>query len=564
MSKIGKGVLENLTQAMYDDSRIVYREYLQNSCDQIDVAKEKNSFPDEKLEVIITIDEKKRNIFIRDNANGISVKEVEKRLGDVADSEKVQGQNKGFRGIGRLGGIGYCNELRFITSFRGEKVETTMIWNAKRLQEIFWDSKNHMSAEAILDEIITYEAKEADEDAHYFEVQMLGITEGNDKLLDYKDIKQYISEVAPVDFKKTFLFRSEIYNFVKNNEEVPPIHCYDIGIRRQDGELNYISKEYPNAIYKMVGKEKKRLDDIKGVQTDIIYDTKGNPIAWIWYAISSFKGAINDMGNPYKGLRLRQFNIQIGDKTTLVKFFKETRGNSYFMGEIHTISPKLRPNARRDYFNETIEVRELEDALREYFKGLSKLYKAGSEINSSYNNIDKAEKLQEKYNESLQTRFISPENKNQMEAELAKAKEKAKEGLATIKKYNTKANKDKNSAVAKIVNAIKSDKNVDMDKVEEAFGSYKTINETNTSTETENPTTTTNATKATHPSKEYTTTQPTEKKEKTKYLTEELSCYDKKTRKIISRIYDVIYKNMIAEEATDLVRKIHEELKNNR
>ena len=270
------------------------------------------------------------------------------------------------------------------------------------------------------------------------------------------------------------------------------------------------------------------------------------------------------MGNPYKGLRLRQFNIQIGDKTTLVKFFKETRGNSYFMGEIHTISPKLRPNARRDYFNETIEVRELEDALREYFKGLSKLYKAGSEINSSYNNIDKAEKLQEKYNESLQTRFISPENKNQMEAELAKAKEKAKEGLATIKKYNTKANKDKNSAVAKIVNAIKSDKNVDMDKVEEAFGSYKTINETNTSTETENPTTTTNATKATHPSKEYTTTQPTDKKEKTKYLTEELSCYDKKTRKIISRIYDVIYKNMIAEEATDLVRKIHEELKNNR
>ena len=107
MSKIGKGVLENLTQAMYDDSRIVYREYLQNSCDQIDVAKEKNSFPDEKLEIIITIDEQKRNIFIKDNANGISVKAVEKRLGDVADSEKVQGQNKGFRGIGRLGGIGY-------------------------------------------------------------------------------------------------------------------------------------------------------------------------------------------------------------------------------------------------------------------------------------------------------------------------------------------------------------------------------------------------------------------------------------------------------------------------
>ena len=39
MSKIGKNVLENLTQAMYSDSRIIYREYIQNSTDQIDIAR---------------------------------------------------------------------------------------------------------------------------------------------------------------------------------------------------------------------------------------------------------------------------------------------------------------------------------------------------------------------------------------------------------------------------------------------------------------------------------------------------------------------------------------------
>ena len=44
MAKIGKNVLENLTQAMYDDSRIVYREYIQNASDQIDIATSNNSY----------------------------------------------------------------------------------------------------------------------------------------------------------------------------------------------------------------------------------------------------------------------------------------------------------------------------------------------------------------------------------------------------------------------------------------------------------------------------------------------------------------------------------------
>lgn len=101
MAKIGKNVLENLTQAMYDDSRIVYREYIQNASDQIDIAIDNNSFPDEDLHIVIQLDKKNRNIFIEDNANGIPASEIEKRLANVADSEKIQGESKGFRGIPR-------------------------------------------------------------------------------------------------------------------------------------------------------------------------------------------------------------------------------------------------------------------------------------------------------------------------------------------------------------------------------------------------------------------------------------------------------------------------------
>jgi HSP90 family molecular chaperone len=35
---IGVNILETLTTGMYYDSRIIFREYIQNSCDQIDVA----------------------------------------------------------------------------------------------------------------------------------------------------------------------------------------------------------------------------------------------------------------------------------------------------------------------------------------------------------------------------------------------------------------------------------------------------------------------------------------------------------------------------------------------
>ncbi len=34
----GANILENLTTGMYQDSKVIYREYIQNSCDQIDKA----------------------------------------------------------------------------------------------------------------------------------------------------------------------------------------------------------------------------------------------------------------------------------------------------------------------------------------------------------------------------------------------------------------------------------------------------------------------------------------------------------------------------------------------
>ena len=60
MAYIGKNIIENLTTAMYNNSRIVYREYIQNSADGIDKAVSailKADFYDDGFEYKVTNEE---------------------------------------------------------------------------------------------------------------------------------------------------------------------------------------------------------------------------------------------------------------------------------------------------------------------------------------------------------------------------------------------------------------------------------------------------------------------------------------------------------------------------
>ena len=71
MATIGKNILENLTTGMYADSKVIYREYVQNACDQIDKAVELGIIDREQAEVFISIKEDERFISVEDNATGV-------------------------------------------------------------------------------------------------------------------------------------------------------------------------------------------------------------------------------------------------------------------------------------------------------------------------------------------------------------------------------------------------------------------------------------------------------------------------------------------------------------
>ena len=71
MATVGKNILDNLTTGMYSDSKVIYREYIQNACDQIDLATNIGLLAPNEGSIDIFTDTYKRYISIKDNATGV-------------------------------------------------------------------------------------------------------------------------------------------------------------------------------------------------------------------------------------------------------------------------------------------------------------------------------------------------------------------------------------------------------------------------------------------------------------------------------------------------------------
>ena len=110
---VGKYTLESLTNGMYASPLDMYREYIQNAVDSFDIVLEKKGISIDWLRIDIHIDSEKRTVSIKDNGCGISEKNAVAMLLDIGNSQKCRGDLRGFRGIGRLAGLGYCSKLIF-------------------------------------------------------------------------------------------------------------------------------------------------------------------------------------------------------------------------------------------------------------------------------------------------------------------------------------------------------------------------------------------------------------------------------------------------------------------
>lgn len=428
-TKIGKDVIESLTLGMYEDARFIFREYIQNSADQIDKAVEMGLLNGPREgQIEININPTERSISIFDNATGIESIQVGSTLKDIAQSKKDRTKNKGFRGIGRLGGLAYCDKLIFETSYEGEPIKSRLIWDSRKLKAIINNRSQKEEATEVIDDVTTFLTQSEDPNSHYFKVSLEGIS--NDQLLDKESVYLYLSMVSPVPFNKGFIYKGQIYDKARGLNT--SLDEYQIFLNKDQ-----IFKSYTTSIYQGDPGNKSKIDEIYGIEFFEIKE-KNQLLAWGWHSISKFEKVIPSI-NIARSIRLRKGNIQIGLEDSLVKLFKEPRGTKYFFGEIHCVSPDLIPNARRDYFLENESLKIFEKIAQSKFDELHKLYYFSSKVRGEKRKIDSFTSFTEEYQEKAKSGFSDKKEETEYKEKYEAKKEKAESAVRELEKVKSKA-----------------------------------------------------------------------------------------------------------------------------
>lgn len=380
-SEVRKKILGMLMFQLYSDERTIYREYVQNALDSINKAIDTRVLDQAKDGVVnIDIDVKHKVIKIKDNGAGIESANAVRTLLDISPSNKDGVSQAGMYGIGRLVGGGYCHELIFRTSARGEAIGTQIIFDVDKIWQMVEKDEEDYLATYVINECTIRESIPAEESDHYFEVELKGVKDdAAPSLLDAETIINYLREVAPVEYKSEFK-NTLMYKSTADNPEFKELHEGLEKVQVLVGETR-IQKQYGLSI-------RGTKDNINNLEYFKIEDRKYGLLGWGWYALTKYTIQI-PKDDKLAGIRLRAHNIQIGDANLLsgTNYWKEDRSNSYFYGEFFVTHPHIRPNGARDGLVPTPESRSLENGLRTYFENLKTLYTKANEAKKSIDKI---------------------------------------------------------------------------------------------------------------------------------------------------------------------------------
>lgn len=362
-STVGKNLLKILMFNMYHEPKTIYREYVQNALDSINEAVRQEILAKVKDgSISISINRNMRQIVIEDNGKGIISSEAETKLLNIADSYKDGIVSAGQFGIGRLVGAGYCRNLTFETSAKGEAKKTIIDIDVDFVDRIIKDGSDHSSANEVMDCVTKTRFEYEDVDAHYFKVILNDIKSSYDNLLDTDAVIEYLQEVAPIDFGMPFKMR-----FVNAAPDIYKVHHDNLStVSISVNQKSDIRKRYGLRV-EGTG------DNIDSLEYFTISDYQYGDLAWGWFAITKFSTQI-PASDKNRGIRLRKHNIQIGDGDSLNNLFTEARGNLYFYGEVHVINDNIEPDSGRSGLAPTPETIKFQNLLKDEFINLKNLY----------------------------------------------------------------------------------------------------------------------------------------------------------------------------------------------
>ena len=414
---IGKYAIESLTTGMYTDPFVIYREYIQNAADSIDEAIKSKTIDKSQTLIKVAIDSANRKIVIEDNGTGLKSASAYRVLSDIGNSQKIQGQNRGFRGIGRFSGLSYCDRLTFVTSHVDEPKQYSITYNAEELRSLIREKTDVLTASNAMQSVISERTNACSASSHYFRVIMEGV-HPETGLLDFDTTEHYLKAIAPVAYANAFSWAKVIHSEMK--KYIRPIPEYRLVLEAQ-GKRAEVIKEYQDTF--LLNRQAGTTDQIQDIAFFPLVNQKGIRIGCAWYGISSFIGTI--IGKEIKGLRLRSGNILIGDHTTLNTIFKDSRFNGWVVGEVFVDSAEFIPNARRDDFEHNDAYYVLFEQLQSLAAEITKAIRTASvkrnkALARAVSALETAGKSAE---DILKEEHITPQRKGTASAKMAKARD---------------------------------------------------------------------------------------------------------------------------------------------
>jgi len=381
---VGKDILELLSTAMYVDPLSVVREYVQNAADALDSAHAQSLFgAGEVGRIDIEVHADKRELVVRDNGVGVPAADVERVLASFGASEKRGRGLRGFRGVGRLGGLGYGRALTFRTRAGGDPEITEIHWDCRELREQLQASSDNRHLEDIVRSVVSVRRTKASKEVepHFFEVRLEGVIRlWNDRLLNVEGVSQYLSQVCPLPFSKDLPFAAEIEGHIGRYLPLRPFRIY----------LN----NSPDPLYRpyaadfLVSTTKR--DHFVACQLLEFPGLDGQPAAAGWILHHNYLGAIKATPT-INGLRARVGDMQVGDQHIFIDSFPESRFSSWVVGELHVLDRRILPNGRRDDFEHNATYGALVNQLVPLCRDLARRCRASSMSRSRFLRFAKSE-----------------------------------------------------------------------------------------------------------------------------------------------------------------------------
>jgi hypothetical protein len=320
-----------------------------------------------------------------------------------------------------------------------------MTWDAKELKRTVGDRSQKEGAADVINRIIQFSSEPEEANAHYFRVRMTGVS--NDILLNKATVKEYLSMVAPLPFDSHFTFRKQIQNELL--KEGLPVDEYAVFLNHEQ-----LYKAYTNYFYVENGGNRVKIGEVQDIHFFKSATKQGEILYWGWHSVSDIQNNQLKPVNLARGLRLRKSNIQIGNERRLGNLFKDPRFNFYVVGEVHTWHKELIPNGRRDDFEDTPTFSDLKEELKPICNNIQSISHKTSDLKNAQKAIDDLQAFQHTVAEKQRIGFTNKEEVRRTEELIERKQQKAQQAERVINKFRETVNSDEPSPFKDVLGSI--------------------------------------------------------------------------------------------------------------